>query len=57
MRAEFELGGGEKRPIGTCAVQGKAFKPIIQKDCFSVVPTNAKALSHRLGWRFQGIGN
>ena len=45
MRAEFEIGGEEKRPIGTGAVQGKVFKPIIQKDCFSVVPANAKALS------------
>jgi hypothetical protein len=57
MRAEFEIGGEEKRPIGTCAVQGKAFKPIIQEDCFSLVPADAKALSQCLGWRFPGIGN
>src|SRR5882724_10800777 len=40
MRAEFEIGGEDKRPIGTCAVQGKAFKPIIQECCFSVVPAH-----------------
>jgi hypothetical protein len=49
MRAEFEIGGEEKRPIGTCAVRGKAFKPIILEDCFSVVPANVKALSQCLG--------
>ena len=49
MRAEFEVGGEEKRPSGTCAVQGKAFKPIIQEDCFSVVPANARVLSQCLG--------
>jgi|GraSoi2013_100cm_1033763.scaffolds.fasta_scaffold214676_1 hypothetical protein len=57
MRAEFEIGGEEKWPIGTCAVQGKAFEPIIEEDCFSMVPANAKALSQCLGWRFPGIGN
>jgi len=56
MRTEFEIGGEEKRPIGTCAVQGEAFKPIIQEDCFSVVPANPKPClsasvgdSHELG--------
>jgi len=48
MRAEFEIGGEEKRPIGTSAVQGKPVKPIIQEDCFSVVPANAKVLSQCL---------
>ena len=57
MRTEFEIGGEEKRPIGTCAVQGGAFKPIIQEDRFSVVPANPKALSQCLAWRFPGIGN
>jgi len=57
MRAEFEIGGEEKRPSGTCAVQGKAFKPIILEDCFSVAPGNVKALSRCLDWRFPGIGN
>jgi len=37
MGAEIEIGGEEKRRIGTCAVQGKAFKPIILEDCFSVI--------------------
>ena len=56
-RAEFEIGGEEKQPSGTCAVQGMAFKPIILEDCFSAVPANVKALSQCLGWRFPGIGN
>jgi hypothetical protein len=57
MRAEFEIGGEEKQPIGTCAVRVEAFKPIIQEDCLSMVLANAKALSQCLGWRFPGIGN
>jgi hypothetical protein len=56
MRAEFEITGEERRPMGTCAVQGKAFKPFIREDCFSVAPAKAKALSQCLGWRFSGIG-
>jgi hypothetical protein len=31
MRAEFEIDEEKKPPIGTCAVQGKVFKPIIQE--------------------------
>jgi hypothetical protein len=57
MGAEFEIGGEEKRPTGTCAVRGKAFKPIIHEDCFSFGPANAKALSQCLGSRFPGIGS
>jgi len=57
MRAEFEVGGEEWRPIGNWGVQGKASKPITQEECFFLVPASAKALSQCLGWRFPGIGN
>jgi len=57
MRAEFEIDEEKKRPIGTCAVQGKSFKPIILEDCFCAVPANVNALSQCLGRRFPGIGN
>src|SRR5258708_29856360 len=42
IRAEFEIGGEDKRPIGTCAVQGKAFKPIIQEDATPWSPPTPK---------------
>ena len=49
LMAEFEIGGEEKCPIGTCAVHGKVFKPI---------PRGLRGhLSQCLGWRFPGIGN
>jgi hypothetical protein len=57
MRAEFEIGGEEKRPIGTCAVLTRSLNPSFKRGCFSVAPSNAKALSQYLDWRFPGIGN
>jgi hypothetical protein len=55
MRAEFEIDEEKKRPIGTCAVQRKTFKPIVQGDSFSVI--SVKALPQYLGRRLLGIGN
>jgi hypothetical protein len=57
MRAEFEIGGEEKRPIGTCAVQTRSLNPSFKRGCFSVAASHGKALSHYLDWRSPEIGN
>jgi hypothetical protein len=54
MRAEFEISGEENRPIAR--YKARALSPSFNRDCFSLVPVNFKALSLCPPADFQELG-